>query len=81
MLILVKTDVIQKEILFGNNIWVCSRTTILPGSKLADKCVLASNAVINRDLTYYGEANVFAGNPLILVKTGVYMDKDDCLPD
>lgn len=70
-----------KRIEFGDNIWICSRCTILPGSKIANKCVLASNTVINKDLSLSGEANIFAGNPIALVKTGVYMDNKDYLPN
>ncbi len=69
-----------KRIEFGENIWVCSRCTILPGSKLANKCILASNTIINKDMSLIGEACVFAGNPITLVKTGVFMDNHDCLP-
>lgn len=55
-------------IIIGNYCWVGNRTSIYKGSIIPDNTIIASNSLVNRDLSSYGSCNLFAGQPVRLVK-------------
>lgn len=38
---------ISKDVKIGDGCWICVNSTILPGAKIADKCVVGAAAVVN----------------------------------
>lgn len=49
----------------GNDVWVGTCATILPGVKIGDGAVVAAHAVVSRDVPAYA---IVAGNPARVVK-------------
>lgn len=49
-----------RPIVVGDRCWFGARATILPGVTIADDCVIAAGAVVNRDCT---ESGLYAGIP------------------
>lgn len=70
----------SKEIIIGKQTWICFGTTILKGAKLGDKCVLGAKSILSSD---FGKTNesVLVGSPAKVVKTGYYLDINNCLPE
>ena len=57
------------EIVIGNNVWVCTKSVILKGSKIPDGCVVGANTLCSKK---FSERNaVIAGNPAKVCKTDV----------
>jgi len=53
------------SIVLGNNVWIGSNATVLPGVKIGDGSVIGAGAVVTRDIP----ANVIAGGvPAIIIK-------------
>lgn len=52
-------------VIIGNDVWIGSRVTILPGVHIGDGCVLAAGSVITKDAPPY---TIIAGNPGKVVK-------------
>lgn len=63
----------DKEIFFGNNVWIGCRCTTMKGSYIGDNIIVGSNSNITGKHTK--EFTVLAGNPLRIVKEGVKRDK------
>lgn len=53
------------DVVIGNDVWLCENCTILSGVKIGHGAVIASGAVISRDVEPYA---VMAGNPAKLVR-------------
>ena len=49
----------------GNNVWLASNVTILPGVKIVDRVVVAANSLVNKNIIKKG---VYAGNPIKLIR-------------
>lgn len=49
----------------GNYVWICSNSIILPGIKIGDGAVIASGAIVTRDVPPYA---VVAGIPAKIIK-------------
>lgn len=62
---------LTKPILIGNNCWVANRSTIGPGTLLPNYSIIASNSLVKKDLSEYGERCLFAGVPVQCKKQGV----------
>lgn len=50
----------------GHDVWIGRKATILPGVTIGSGAIIASNAVVSRDVPAYG---IVAGNPAKLVKS------------
>jgi acetyltransferase-like isoleucine patch superfamily enzyme len=48
------------DVIIGNDVWLCSHCTILSGVKIGHGAVIASGAIVSRDVPAYA---VMAGNP------------------
>lgn len=54
-----------KPVHIGNDCWICSNVTILPGVTIGDGCVIGAGSVVTRDIP----ANCFAaGNPCRVIR-------------
>lgn len=63
---------IFKPVMIGDYCWIGNRTTIMPGTKLPNRTIVASNSLLNKDYTQKIEPyTLIAGQPAKPVKTGV----------
>lgn len=51
--------------MIGSDVWLCSNCTILSGVSVGHSAVVASSAVVTRDIAPY---SVVAGNPALHVR-------------
>jgi maltose O-acetyltransferase len=59
------STVIAKPIVIGDNVWITSNVTVLPGCSIGENTVIGAGSVVTSDIP----ANVFAaGNPCQVVK-------------
>jgi acetyltransferase-like isoleucine patch superfamily enzyme len=58
-----------KPIIFGNDIWVGCRSTILKGVTIADNNVIAAGTILSKSIPESG--NVVGGNPIGVVKNDI----------
>ena len=70
----------SKPIIVGNNCWIGFGVTIMKGSQIGNGCVVGAKSLLAKD---YSKATntVFAGNPALPIKTGFYLDHNDCKPE
>lgn len=61
----------KKKISIGDFCWIGNRVSIMKGSILPNYSVIASNSVVNKDYSQYGEENLFAGLPAMKKISGV----------
>lgn len=54
-----------KPVTIGNNVWVGGRAVINPGIKIGDNAVIASGAVVTKDVP---DNAVVGGNPARVIK-------------
>lgn len=52
-----------KKIHIGDHCWIGNRVNIMKGAFLDDYSVVASNSLVNKDYSEYGQKCVFAGSP------------------
>lgn len=63
---------IFKPVIIGDYCWIGNRTTVMPGTKLPDRTIVASNSLLNKDYTKTIEPNtMIAGQPGKPIKSGV----------
>jgi len=55
----------QKDIIIGNDCWICSNVTITAGVTLADGCIVAAGAVVNKSIT--DPYSIIAGIPAKII--------------
>ena len=68
-----RTDIPMKEqgvsslkpVIIGNDVWIGSRVTILPGVNIGDGAVIGASSVVVKDVEPY---TVVAGNPAKIIK-------------
>lgn len=59
------STVLASPIFIGNNVWITSNVTILPGVSIGDNSVIGAGSVVTKDIP----SNVFAaGNPCRVLK-------------
>jgi maltose O-acetyltransferase len=59
------STVIAKPIIIGNNVWITTNVTILPGVTIGDNTIIGAGSVVTKNIP----ANVFAaGNPCVVIK-------------
>ena len=63
---------IMKPVLIGSFCWVGNRTSIMPGTNIPDRIIVASNSVLNKDYVEIGikSYSLIAGTPASLVREG-----------
>lgn len=54
----------------GSYCWICNSTTIAAGTKIPDKSIVASNSLVNKDLSAIPEESMIGGIPAKLISTG-----------
>ena len=59
-----------KEIFIGNDVWLANRVTVLKGSNIPDRSIVACNSVFNKDKSEETLNTIFAGCPARMVKKG-----------
>lgn len=70
----------SKPIIVGNNCWIGFGVTIMKGSQIGNGCIVGAKSLLAKD--YSNAMNtVFAGNPALPIKTGFYLDHNDCKPE
>ena len=62
---------LTKEIIIGDYVWIGNRTTISKGAVIPDESIIASNSLVNKNLSGDGSYCLFAGMPVKVVKRGV----------
>jgi maltose O-acetyltransferase len=45
-----RNDVRIKEVVIGNNVWICRTCTILPGVKIGDNSVIGAGSIVGSDI-------------------------------
>lgn len=62
---------LTKKIIIGDYVWIGNRTTISKGSIIPNESIIASNSLINKDLSDNGSYCMYAGIPAKRVKRNV----------
>lgn len=57
--------VLNSPVVIGNDVWIGRRVVVLKGVKVGDRAILATNAVITKDVP---SSSIAAGNPAKIVK-------------
>lgn len=55
----------KHDTLIGNDVWIGNSTTMMPGVKIGDGAIIATNAVITKDVEPY---TIVGGNPSRLIR-------------
>ena len=58
-------DVIKGDTIIGNDVWIGDYTTIMPGVKIGDGAIIATNSHIVKDVPAY---SVVGGNPAKVIR-------------
>lgn len=59
-----------RPIIIGDYCWICNTSTIAAGSILPDKTIVASNSLVNKDMSNVPEESIIGGIPAKLISTG-----------
>jgi maltose O-acetyltransferase len=54
-----------RPVVIGNDVWIGSRTTILPGVKIGDGAIIGASSVVTKDVQPY---TIVAGNPATVIR-------------
>ena len=57
------TKSLTKFVVIEDNVWIGNRSTICNGAIIPSYSIIASNSLINKDMTHYGEYCMYAGVP------------------
>jgi len=49
--VMMRQERVQKDIVIGNDCWLCSNVTVTAGVHIADGCIVAAGAVVTKDVT------------------------------
>lgn len=55
----------ERPVVIGNDVWIGSRVTILPGVRIGDGAIIGASAVVTKDVPDYA---VVGGNPARILK-------------
>lgn len=61
----VKRDLIYKEVIIGNNVWIGENVVVLPGVKIGDGAIIGASSVVTKDIE---ENSIAVGNPAKVIK-------------
>jgi len=53
------------DTIIGNDVWIGTNVTVLPGIKIGDGAIIAANSIVTRDVEPY---SIVGGNPIKLIK-------------
>lgn len=59
-----------RPITIGDYCWVCNSSTVTGGAVIPNKTIVASNSLVNKDMSYIPEESIIGGMPAKLVATG-----------
>lgn len=59
-----------KPIIIGDYCWICNSSTISGGAVIPNKTIVASNSLVNKDMSDIPEESVIGGQPAKLISTG-----------
>jgi Acetyltransferase (isoleucine patch superfamily) len=59
------------NVYIGNDVWLCQRVTILKGSFIPTRSIIASNSLVNRSFEGMPLNSLYAGLPAKLIKSGL----------
>ena len=59
-----------KPIHIGDYCWICNSSTIAAGARIPDKTIVASNSLVNKDMSDIPEESIIGGQPAKLIATG-----------
>lgn len=62
---------LQGEVVIGDRVWIGNRTTVSKGSVIPNDTVVASNSLVNKDFSQFGQNIFIAGSPAVLKRSGV----------
>lgn len=60
----------SKSIEIGTYCWICNNTTVAGGAKIPNKTIVASNSLVNKDMSKIPEESMIGGVPAKLIATG-----------
>lgn len=66
-----------EKVVIGDDNWITTKCIVLSGVKTPNKCVIATNSLLNKDYSNYPEYSLFAGIPAKHIKTGIWRDIND----
>lgn len=55
----------ERPVYIGNDVWIASRVTILPGIKIGNGAIIGAGSIVSKDVPDYA---VVAGNPACIVR-------------
>lgn len=59
----------ERAIHIGNDVWCCQRVTILKGTHIPDRSIIASNSLVNTQFKDISPNTIYAGNPAKPIKS------------
>lgn len=69
-----ETYLVSKDVIIGNNVWLCTRSVILKGTIIADGCIVGANSLCSKKFTM--KECLIAGNPAEIRKQNVTIAKE-----
>lgn len=60
-----------REVIIGDYCWICNSSTIAAGAVIPNKTIVASNSLVNKDMSDIPQESIIGGQPAKLLKTGV----------
>ena len=57
-------------IIIGSYCWICNSSTITGGARIPDKTIVASNSLVNKDMSQIPEESIIGGVPAKLLSSG-----------
>ena len=61
----------------GDENWFGMKCIVLKGTRTPNRCIVGAGAVLAKDYSSLPEKCLLAGNPAMLKKTDIYMDRND----
>lgn len=61
---------IARPIVIGDYCWICNSTTVSGGAIIPNKTIVASNSLINKDMSDIPMESIIGGSPAKLISTG-----------
>lgn len=60
----------EHPIIIGDYCWICNSTTVTGGAVIPNKTIVASNSLVNKDMSAIPEESIIGGVPAELIATG-----------
>jgi acetyltransferase-like isoleucine patch superfamily enzyme len=58
----------NRRVIIGDNVWICSNTTITKGVVILNNCIVGANSVVGRSDNELESNSIYAGNPIKFIK-------------